>query len=258
MKTLTAPELRRAADLLRAEFADDFRDNRAAAAAAHADQMQARADLLDAEAGIDNSGIADDYFAVQTLPLLGKIQIRAGRKIYVERPYNCEGEAHGIYVDFQWRSDPRAAEDCGTLVLLRIGTRLAGPLAQFCTREQQWYALSSRGNFGKKYASGGHWSSKKVAAPPEIFITLEHIMQEKIEHNQQVERIAKAKARLEAATLRLHAQGQRDGAAAHARQAAHPIYPGQEFICAQKNATFERHAAITEARADLILANAGL
>jgi hypothetical protein len=46
--------------------------------------------------------------------------------------------------------------------------------------------------------------------------------------------------------------------AAYFRQAEHPIYAGQEIICANKGAVVEALAAKTEAEADLMEAQAGL
>lgn len=61
-----------------------------------------------------------------------------------------------------------------------------------------------------------------------------------------------AEKRLEAANLRVLAAGQRANAAAHRRQADHPIYLGQDMICATKADQIDAFAARSEAQADLI------
>ena len=251
---LQAAQLRKAAADLIKTYRDDHRDARSEAAQIVGAEMCARADLMDAEAGTD-TGVAQQCIIEQDVPLLGKIKIEGGRKIFVERPYNCEGEASGIYVDFQWCADPRAAERDGTLIRFWIGSQEQGPLAQYEASDGQWYALTSRGNYGKRYACGGNWSSKKIEQAPEIVNQLEKIMNEQ---NAKNERIAKAKIKLEAARLRLLAQSQRDMAAAYGRQATKPIYPEQAEICAGKGSMALSHADVTEARAALLLAEAGI
>ena len=67
-----------------------------------------------------------------------------------------------------------------------------------------------------------------------------------------MEKIEKAKKQLEAANLRILAASQRDSAAAHRRQALHPIYPGQEMICLSKADQIDAFAARSEAQADLL------
>ncbi len=64
--------------------------------------------------------------------------------------------------------------------------------------------------------------------------------------------IEKAEAKVKAANLRILAAGQRANAAAHMRQAGHPIYPGQDMVCISKAAQIEAFAARSEAQADLI------
>ena len=62
----------------------------------------------------------------------------------------------------------------------------------------------------------------------------------------------KAKKRLEAANLRVLAASQRANAAAHRRQAEHPIYPGQDIVCLGKADQIDAFAARSEAQADLL------
>ena len=64
----------------------------------------------------------------------------------------------------------------------------------------------------------------------------------------------KAKAKLQAAELRVKASWQRALAQAHIRQAGKPIYPGQDIICSGKADVILALAAQNEAEADLLLA----
>jgi ribosome recycling factor len=75
---------------------------------------------------------------------------------------------------------------------------------------------------------------------------------------QREDRVRKARARLEAARLRVRACSQDQNATAHMRQASHPIYDGQREICAGKAALIGSLADQTRAQADLIEAEAGL
>lgn len=75
---------------------------------------------------------------------------------------------------------------------------------------------------------------------------------------EQADRIRKAKARLEAARLRVRACGQDQYAAAYTRQIDHPAYEGQGEICAGKAVEASAYAAETRAKADLLEAEAGI
>jgi len=72
-----------------------------------------------------------------------------------------------------------------------------------------------------------------------------------------MDKLTQAEARLKAAELRVLAASQRANAAAHVRQASHPIYPGQDVICLEKAAQIKALAARSEAQANLIEAQAG-
>lgn len=62
-----------------------------------------------------------------------------------------------------------------------------------------------------------------------------------------------AERRLEIVKLRNLAKWQReDYAASHLRQAEHPIYTGQEAVCARKAAQAARLASENDARADVM------
>ena len=62
----------------------------------------------------------------------------------------------------------------------------------------------------------------------------------------------KAEKKLKAAKLRILAAGQRAMAAGYRRQAAHPVYPGQDLICLSKADEIAALAARSEAEADLL------
>ena len=62
----------------------------------------------------------------------------------------------------------------------------------------------------------------------------------------------KAEKKLQAANFRILAANQRAMAAVYRRQAAHPIYPGQEIICLNKADEIAALAARSEAEADLL------
>lgn len=261
--SITPQQLRRAATDLIAEYRDDHRDNRSGAAVVTAAQMCARADLMDALADTD-TGIAREYHAEQHLPLLGTIKLRAGRKIYVERPYNQEGERHGIYAAFQWRADPRGGERDGLLTYIYIGTATAGPLAMYAADSEQWYALTSRGNFGRNFACGGNWSSAKTSTPPSIYSQLMEIIMPTTtttittSSTEQAARIARAEAQLAAARLDILATSQEDMARRYSSQASRPIYAGQSEVCLGKSEMAAAISAETRARAELLRSTTGV
>ena len=62
----------------------------------------------------------------------------------------------------------------------------------------------------------------------------------------------KAEKKLKAAKLRILATGQRARAAGYRRQAAHPVYPGQDTICLNKADEMDALVARSEAEADLL------
>lgn len=215
-------------------------------ALAHASLLNAEADMIDAKAGTISD--ACDYLIHQDAPILGRISIRNGARENIERPYQAEAEAIGIYLAFEWCDGPVATDQCGMLIRIFIGHRDTGIQAQYEASTKQWYACKSRGgNYGKNYSHGGTWSSVKINQPPAIVGKLEVFMST----------IEQAKANLKAAKLRVKAAHQREHAASYLRQSEHPAYPGQEAICMGKAGTVEALAAQTEAEADLILAQAG-
>ena len=62
----------------------------------------------------------------------------------------------------------------------------------------------------------------------------------------------KAEKKLKAAKLRILAAGQKAKAAGYRRQAAHPVYPGQDLVCLNKADEMDAFAARSEAEADLL------
>lgn len=205
---------------------------------AHADKLRAEADIIDGCSG----KIADVAEMHYNYPLIGKVVIRGGKMVALERPYNCEGEAHGIYTAWEWRNDPTAEICAGQLCRLYIGTIDDGPLAMYDADSQQWYKLASKGNYGKNYACGGTWASTKAVQIPEIVTKLEDIMY----------KLAQAKKRLEASKLRVLAAHQMDNAIAYERQSYNPAYEGQSEICAGKAEIMRAYAKRTLAQADLV------
>ena len=62
----------------------------------------------------------------------------------------------------------------------------------------------------------------------------------------------KAEKKLKAARLRVLAASQRTMAAGYRRQAAHPVYPGQDTICLDKADQVAALAARSEAEAEIL------
>lgn len=253
MDNLTTAERRRWAEDMMAYWADTRYADKAEA---HANLMIARADLEDAEADRDPV-TADKAVMEYNYPILGRYTITGAREITSEYQYNDKiadfCESRGIFTAWEWRSDPAAEEHTGELIRLYIGSRDHGPEAQYNAYDGAWHKLTSKGNFGKKYAHGGNWHSEKCkpGETPEIYKKL----QEAIMDQQKIE---KAKAKLAAAEKRVFAAHQRDSASSYYRQSEHPIYPGQEIVCQNKGAIVAALADKTDAEADLIEAEAGL
>lgn len=249
MIILTTAQMRRYA----IDQIDNYKDtHQAALAEAYAEQLRAEADLQDSRAGAD-TGTAPEGGAdiVVNYPIIGNVRIRGGRRMVVEHAYNGEGEAHGIHTAWEWIDSPSNDYSAGTLCRMYIGTASAGPLAMYDAGRNQWQALKSRGNYGKRYACGGNWSGAWIEGKPEILKTLEGIM-------DKATKIKQAGAKLRAAKLRVSAAHTDNAAAAHMRQAAHPIYTGQDIICSGKAAIISSIADQKRAEADLIEAEAGL
>lgn len=243
-------EMRRWAQDMREHYADTCKADMAMAVAA---QIEAAADLQDMREHGELQGIADIATITEDYPIIGRVTISARGIEAIERPYDdaiitaCEAE--GIYVAWQWCHDPAAGLRNHRLHHIHIGTPATGPLAGYNCDTQQWYHNTSRGNYGKRYACGGTWGSKKTNKKPEIVERIEKIM-EKLEKTKQAE------ARLQAANLRVQAAHTYANAAAHMRQAAHPAYDGQSDVCASKAGIYTAYADRLLAQADLIEARA--
>jgi len=68
--------------------------------------------------------------------------------------------------------------------------------------------------------------------------------------------IEKAETKIKAANLRIFAASQAENAAAHRRQATHPLYPGQAGICEGKAQVIDGFSARSLAQAELLEAQA--
>lgn len=248
-------------------------------ALAYADTLTAQADLEDATAG-EETGIADSASHEQIVPILGRLTFTGGVITAVENEWTSVHDAAagklGVMVAFQWCRSLHTP-DAGHCQFIYIGTREAGPLAQWSAHDGHWRRCQSKGNFGKKWAFGGNWSDPTFSLAPQegisppagatrirnsyVFDSLESCRPEinQIIQNimQQEQRIRIAKAKLEAAKLRQRAAQIRQHSAGYRRQATHPIYDGQEFVCEGKAAVSDTYADQFDARAELVLAEAG-
>jgi hypothetical protein len=236
---MTTAEMRRFAfDLISAWAGSPMADK----AKTHGERMIAQADLEDAQSGREPE-IAEIAIVEQNLPIVGKVTIKGGKRISIEYPYNGEAESQEIHTAWEWRDDPSSEDRTGMLCRLYIGTKSAGPVAMYDADSGIWSELKSKGNFGKKYACGGNFSSHRISGIPEIVSKITLVKPDKV---------AIAQAKLAAANKRVLAAHQRENASAYMRQASNPAYEGQEMICTGKANTALAHAARTEAEADLI------
>ena len=249
MRKLTTAQHRRWAHDMALAWAGTDLEHKAEA---HATRMIAEADLEDCRAGVPPQ-MADTVSMEYYYPILGRTVIRPDRTRIPEHLYDdaladyCE--TRGIYTAWEWRTDPAAEERCGELVYLRIGSRARGPEAQYTADTETWYALTGKGDHGKRYAHGGTWTSRKCTKEtPNIVKKLEELI---VRYNK----IKQAEARLKAANLRVLAAQQAEMAAAYHRQSSRPAYPGQEMICAGKAQIVEALSAQTMARANFIEAD---
>jgi hypothetical protein len=151
--SLSAPQLRGHADAMLAW-------DRSEAAAAMADVLRAEADLADALADAPHSGTGDCTL-VRAYPIIGQVSTRGGRRTAIERPWTdahaAKALAMGLAIEWQWSADAMAGLGDGTLQYIYIGTRERGPVLQWSA--DGWRRLVSRGNFGRRWASGGTWSN---------------------------------------------------------------------------------------------------
>lgn len=160
--TLTPAQLRRHALILR-ERAPEYPDPQdREVVLAQAAKLEAEADLADARAGV-STGIADSAEIVREYPIIGRVVTEGGIVKSVEHPY---GETEiaalarlGIYIAWEWSYDPASGVDEGRLYRIYVGTVPDGP--RLCWDNGGWRRLRSHGNYGKRYAYGGTWSSER-------------------------------------------------------------------------------------------------
>jgi uncharacterized protein (DUF3084 family) len=165
---LNTAQRRKWAALLRERYtknAEHYRDEDIAHAIAQADLIDAQADLEDALAGCDPK-IAESCAMVEKYPVFGYITREGGVRTAIERPWNQADidriESAGIMMCMEFSDDPRSGLEQGKLIRIYIGTRTAGPVAQWDSARNEWHRLHSNGNYGKKWAYGGTWSADKI------------------------------------------------------------------------------------------------
>lgn len=255
-------QLRQHACLLREKYLDSCSRD-AEVARAHADLMDADAELAEARQDIPSPAPEEDCTIIDDYPIIGEVKRRGGDIIDIERAWSkahiAALESLDVDIAFEWCFDPRAGIDQGELIRIYIGTRADGPRCLW--HHGVWSAHKSKGNFGKNWACGGNWSSAGCGKSADLNIIAPDLAQkirEVIDMVTQQNKILQAEAKIKAAQKRILACSQRDMAAASRRQADHPAYPGQEMICSGKADMADSFAARTEAEADLILAKAGL
>lgn len=179
MTQLSPSQLRRHALLLRERAPNYKRPEDEAMAQAEADLLDAEADVADAKAGTQ-SGIADSAIISREYPILGRIDTEGGAIKHVEHPFG-ESEintlaAKGIHVAWEWSFDPASGLDEGRLYRIYVGSEGDGPRASWYNG--RWRRLRSNGNYGKRYAFGGTWSSDKTTygslaeADPELAVII--------------------------------------------------------------------------------------
>jgi hypothetical protein len=140
-----------------------------------ADEMEAQAGLKDAKIG-GSPSVADSAIITRTYPILGSVDTEGGEQKSIEHPFGATEidalAAKGIHIAWEWSFDPASGLDEGRLYRIYIGTTADGP--RLAWYDNRWRRLHSHGNYGKKYALGGTWSSDKATygsmqeADPEI------------------------------------------------------------------------------------------
>ena len=175
---MTTGQLRREAQILRERYNN---------AEPHAALLEAQADYYDTAAGRELQPAQAEPIVVELeYPILGRCKRVDGDITIIEhewhKRHNVALNALGIHIVFEWAYDPihaigmshmyaashtPTATSRGAQALIRIyiGTVAEGPRLQWS--EDGWRRLKSRGNFGKRYAHGGNWSSTR-----EMFVTL--------------------------------------------------------------------------------------
>ena len=152
---LNTSQMRKHAQLLRER-------DKSPAAQARANEIEARAELNDAEAGRP-AEVAASSAMVEDYPILGKVAREGGKIMSIQYPWLdadiARIEAAGVMMSFEFCHDPMAGLRQGELGRIWIGTREHGPRVQW-DHGRGWIKLESRGNYGQNWSHGGNWSSK--------------------------------------------------------------------------------------------------
>lgn len=252
-------QLRQHAQLLRARYNEqDTRD--AEAARSQAALMEVEAELVEAQADIISPAPEEDCAIRDKYPILGEIICKGGKIEGIEYPWEQDYVDAlykiGIDMAFEWCHDPCAGLRQGQLIRIYIGTKDIGPRVMWC--DGIWSSHKSHGNYGKNWACGGNWSSVGAKKGKHLNDIAPDLAQKIKEAKMDIDRVKKAEAKIKAAQKRILACSQRDMAFASRRQALHPAYEGQEFICIDKVDMADSFAHRTEAEAELIEAQAGI
>lgn len=252
-------QIRQHARLLRARYnGQDTRD--AEAARSQAALMEAKAELAEAQADIVSPAPEEDCIIRDKYPVIGEIIRRGGKIETIQYPWEQDHVDvlynMGVDMAFEWCHDPRAGLEQSELIRIYIGTKNDGPRVVWY--DGKWHTHKSRGNYGKNWACGGNWSTINNKSNSDLNKVAPDLAQAIEEVKMDIDRIKKAEAKIKAAQKRILACSQRDSAASHRRQALHPAYEGQEFICIGKADMIDSFAHKTEAEAELIEARAGL
>lgn len=144
-------------------------------AQAVASKLRAEAELEDALA--DRQPVTDTACEItRTYPIVGEVVTRAGKWVRVARPWDAAEIAAasqlGLHIEWQHSTDPTAELDQGRLSAIFIGTVTDGPVLHWSA--DGWRRIKSRGNYGKRYASGGTWSPAEGLGKRIIYAELAH------------------------------------------------------------------------------------
>ena len=246
-------------------------------ALAYADRLEAEADLADAQAGIEPK-IADNADIEQIVPVFGRIVYSGGIIKSAQHEWNKahqkEAYRQGLMLTWEWCSSLHVP-DAGMCMRFYAGTRESGPLVLWTSYDGYWRKCKSNGNYGGNWACGGNWQHERVntdEAPDRairyqnyyIYKTLEEcnpVIHQLIENvietinPKDKIRIAKAKAKLEAAILRERAATHRQRAIAYRKE---PTRRNSSLTAERDNVNARTQDALAdkfEARAKLAESN---
>ena len=244
-------------------------------ALAYADRLEAEAELDDALAGVEPT-MADHADVEQLVPVLGRIVCSGGVIKSVEHEWmdaqNDEAERRGIMLTWSWVKSLHLP-DAGKCTYFYAGTRESGPLVSWSAIDGYWRRCRSTGNYGKNWACGGNWEIERIkpndtppdgavpykglyvyetfeACNPDLCQAIQDVLNSQI-HQEDGPRVARARAKLEAAKLRQIATRHRHRAEGYRRQASRPNRPGQQTEHAKNAAVQDALAGKFEARAAL-------